>query len=67
MTEFRLETKYSSVDFNVKKSSNQKPMGAIAHTFITSQNRIKYYYYAVYGEQAISNGEKLYSEFEIRI
>lgn len=63
----RLETKYGSIEFKNKKTSGQKPMGVVAYNFISSQNRIKFYYYTVYGDTQIASGEKLISEFEIVI
>lgn len=63
----RLETKYASIEFIIERTSGQKPMGVVAYKFIESQNRIKFYYYTIYGDYTVKNGEKLMSQFEILI
>ena len=65
--EFILETKLASIRFTSIKTNGQSPLGVVAYNFITSQNRIKFYYYTVYSATQISNGNKLTTEFEFEI
>lgn len=66
-TEFTLETKINPIRFKAIKTNGVNPMGVVAYTFISAQNRIKFYYYTIYNSTAITNGDKLISEFEFEI
>ena len=66
-TEFTLETKINPIRFKTIKTNGVNPMGVVAYTFISAQNRIKFYYYTIYNSTAITNGDKLISEFEFEI
>ena len=66
-TEFTLETKINPIRFKSIKTNGVNPMGVVAHSFISTQNRIKFYYYTISNSTAITNGDKLISEFEFEI
>ena len=66
-TEFTLETKINPIRFKSIKTNGVNPMGVVAYTFISAQNRIKFYYYTIYNSTAITNGDKLISEFEFEV
>lgn len=66
-TEFTLETKINPIRFKSIKTNGANPMGVVAYTFISAQNRVKFYYYTIYNTTAIANGDKLISEFEFEV
>lgn len=66
-TEFTLETKINPIRFKSIKTNGASPMGVVAYTFISAQNRVKFYYYTIYSTTAIANGDKLISEFEFEV
>lgn len=69
MREAQIQTKYGFINFKLLKSSAQSYLGSVAHTFITNQNRIKIYFYAIGdgAQYALSSGEVISSEFEFEI
>lgn len=65
MTEAHMETKYATIDFKSDKTSGQNYKGAVSVGFVTSQNRLKFYFDTICSDGAsITAGEKMYSEFE---
>ena len=67
MDEAWMSTIYGSIRFKLNKTSGQHYKGTVAENFITSQNRLKFYFDTIFSTEVVEANEVISAEFEFEI